>query len=144
MLIGDWLQNSGAARPLPIFRVKFGGTTYIATAAVSEFAANASRKPWEIRVCLAASGATNTQIVQAEGKVGGQVSSAGGVALTTGLGEGYITVTALQNVSGFRGINTGGAIDSTAAQALVVSVELPAAHASLEWKLWYAAVQVIG
>jgi hypothetical protein len=139
---GDGVQNSAGTTAFPKFKFKLGATVLIDTGTcAAQFASSATRFPWRITVEVKNLAATNVQLVYFElslGKQGAAVSSFG--AFTTGEGS-YSSTT-----SGAPTLATGynaGAVDTTAAQAVVLSVITPSG-VSTDVTLKGAVMEVVG
>lgn len=151
---GDWVQNSGASRTLPRFKIKLGGTptTVIDTGAIGNLhaGASASRFGWKITCHIQNLGATNSQwtnfsleITHADS--GAAVGSGSRTVFTTGAGQ-YSVIGLAGTVVGGLAFAEGGAasaIDTTAAMALILSVINPTATSTCETKLYGALVTVL-
>lgn len=129
-LEGDYLNNSGLASQFT-WRVKYGATTMIAILAGTAVPAGADRRAWKFVVELSNRDATNSQYA----------TVAGGMSLaatpTTGVGS-------LDTTAALHGVLAGTAAeDSTAAQALAVTVQHDAANANLSMRLRSAVLEAV-
>lgn len=113
-LRGDYLNNSGGPRQ-PVIKVKLGATTLL-TDTLSTVAASASRYPWRFDVEIDNLGATNSQWVNARLEMG----VAGGGPRVSETLDGLLFAT--------------GAVDTTVAQTLVVTITLDTNSASHSWR----------
>ena len=135
-LKGDYLNNSGSARACPVFKLKIGGTTVIANASAGSIGASATRAGWELEFEITALASASSQFSKLSSS-GADVIS--GTAFTTGEGSNY------RGPWWLLGTSAGAtAIDMSGAVAIVVSVTLPVAHASLEVKMFSAPLEVGG
>lgn len=132
-LYGDYLNNSGAGRTLTI-RVKFGGNTYYNDVS-GTLAASASRHPFRWEVLLGNRNATNVQ------SIGGYFSMGIAGGATTGLGD---LATFATNTTGFETpFYNDGAVDTTAARTLEVTVQHSTNNASLSIRRQMAILEVL-
>jgi len=150
---GDWIQNSGGATGVAQeFKLKLGATVLLDTAAMgiagAEFVSNANRMPWRITAEIMNLGATNSQWATLLAEIGIVETSSGVVtrmgAFTTG--EGGWSYPGSTGVNRFilraLGANTG-AVDTTVAQTLALTVINPTLTATCETKLLGALVEII-
>jgi hypothetical protein len=139
---GDWINNTGAAVATPRLKLKFGATTVVdSNVLAAAWAAHADRRGWRLIAEIANLGAANAQLVtinmDAYGAVGGTSAAAGFT-----IGEGVITTAT--GISTFKMIGaSSGAVDTTTAQTLVLTVTLATANALEDMKLSYAAVELV-
>lgn len=146
--IGDWIQNSGGATDVPRFKLKLGGTTLIDTNVNGGafISSSAFRNGWRFQALIALLGAANSQWVDFNGIIGNAGTSAiAANAFTTGEGRWsapLFSVTPGSNFVIYEGGNAG-AVDTTLAAALALSVTLPAASATLDVTLKHALVEIL-
>lgn len=138
---GDWLMNATGPLGVPIFSLKFGGTTLLKTGAPTQVNASASRGGWRIVCEIMNLGAANAQLATIQGSLAVMASNGNGSAVFA-TGEG----TSVQ--SGASGIGqlvvvgyAAGTVDTTAACALALSVINPTAT-TCETKLYGALVEI--
>ena len=143
---GDFLQNAAAGPPR--WQLVFGGTTIFDTSTNGTVAANATRSGWRLVAEIGNLGVANAQLASIAGWVGlsGGSTGFGFTSFTTGEGQ-YAGVgigASTTNVAGYliNGTNTA-AVDTTAANALVLNVINGSASATYETKLFGALVEVI-
>lgn len=140
---GDGVQNTGAGQNAPRFKLKLGTTVLIDTGVLvgQTMNAGASRYGWIARAIISNDAATNSQTVSFELSLTHPLwVSPGSAAITTGEG-----LTGIPSTGGFPyaiGVNSA-AIDTTTAQALVLSVINGTASANYEVKLFDALVEII-
>lgn len=137
-LLGDYLHNNVAGDTLT-FRVKFGGTTFYANPGTLGAVLGAARHPWQLTLCVANLGATNSQMI--EGQLG-PVEDPNQNAPTTGIGQALSSAGAQQRVAGL-GISTLAAIDTTVAQTLDITVQWSASSANNSWRTRYAVLELV-
>lgn len=146
--VGDWKQNSGGATDVPIFKLKLGSTTLLASAAISGtmVANSATRYPWRIVAEIANLGAANAQwadlfgkIQFANGGVNGETAFATGEGIASSVLSRSTGVTVGAEMMGGNSV----AVDTTAGQALVLSVILPASSANCDIVLKSALIEVV-
>lgn len=139
-LLGDVLNNTGGAVNMTL-RVKLGGTTWYGD--LIGVAANATRQALRMVVELANRGATNVQF--------GTVFVATG-ATAAGSVAGIGTLNGPMDGTGNWGTDAGArlgmtngdiAIDTTADQALAVSVQWASASANLSFRKRYAILELL-
>jgi hypothetical protein len=128
-LIGDYFNNSGDVRDLAV-KGKYGATTFFSISA-NTVAGSATRKTVRLQLELFAKGATNSQV-----GVGTYLLDAGTAT------AGAVTVAEFRHLGTVNGHNAI-AIDSTAAQDLVVTVQHSTNHASLSFRILSARLEVI-
>jgi hypothetical protein len=139
-LIGDIVNNSGAARNGLRFKLKLGAgaTVVIDTSADAGNAipASATRYPLSIRIRIQNVGATNVQAVRFEARYGcAGVAIQSATAWSTGEGvSNVVTVAGLSMSTWFMQGYNAAAIDTTAACPVVVTVINPTATATFETK----------
>jgi hypothetical protein len=138
--LGDWKNNSGSTQLFPRFKLKLGSTVLLDTGAgaAGTWADAAVRLGWRIVAEIQNLGATNSQQVFLTLMAAGSGVNAGNAGFATG--EGTYAVNTMNQVTAV-GWNTG-AVDTTASQALVLSVILPTANTLTECKLYGAIVEV--
>jgi hypothetical protein len=128
-LIGDYFNNSGDVRDLAV-KGKYGATTFFSISA-NTVAGSATSKTVRLQLELFAKGATNSQV-----GVGTYLLDAGTAT------AGAVTVAEFRHLGTVNGHNAI-AIDSTAAQDLVVTVQHSTNHASLSFRILSARLEVI-
>lgn len=132
-IYGDYLNNSGAGRTLTV-RVKFGGTTYYNDVS-GTLAASASRHPFRWEILVGNRNATNVQ------SIGGYLSMGVAGGATTGIGD---MGTFATNTTGLETpFYNDGAIDTTVAQTLEVTVKHSTNHASLSIRRQMAILEIM-
>jgi len=140
---GDKLNNSGLTSFCDRYQLIFGGVTLIDTggaAGTAVLTTAATRYPWAVRGTIANT-ATNAQVVTFEFLMKtNNTTSANTTAFTTG--EGVYDVQATTHMAHAVGYNTG-AVDTTAACALVLNVINGTSTATNETKLTSALVEVL-
>ena len=131
-LYGDYLNNSGAGRTLQI-KVKFGATTLFDDVS-GTLGAAAVRLPVLITIHLNNKGATNSQVMTGEIRLGDQpaTSGLGNVAQTQGASAGRID----EVIAGTS------AEDTTGAKTLSVTVQHGASNASLSFRVLSAYLEM--
>lgn len=142
---GDYLQNSGVTIAGPRFKLKLGATTIFDTGVTPQTVVNsATRYGWRIDAVIANTGVANAQSASIDGLVTAAFTNGGGAALATlTTGEGvYTQPGAGVNYATLFGWNSA-AVDTSAGQALVLTVILGNAHASHEIVLKNALVEVV-
>lgn len=120
-LVADFLNDTGSNQTFRL-RLKLGATTLYDGTTVA-LATSTTRRPVSLQFWLANQGATNDQ-------TGGAVFAYGrATASTVGLGD-------FSNAATGDGplVFADGAVDTTSAQAIAVTIELSAASASLEFR----------
>lgn len=137
---GDWIQNSGASCAFARMKLKLGATTLFDTntSFTTSWGANASRFCWRIVAEIMNLGVTNAQWAAWQGQYVGSISPGDSVFFTTGEGSRISQNNMLLDAGG-----NSAAVDMTAAQALALTVTLPAASASLDMTLKGALVEVL-
>lgn len=136
-LMGDYL-NSAASEVIPIFKIKFGGTTLFndPTANNSAPVSSANRRPWICNFEIHNLGATNSQWM------GGSIWFGTTAAPTTGLG-GIGLASTTNGFGNVFGTSAAAAVDTTAAKLLEVTVTWGTATTTRSWRLQSAHVQVL-
>jgi hypothetical protein len=139
--VGDWINNTGAGVATPRLKLKLGATTIIDSNVVAAgWSALAQRFPWKIEVEIQNLGAANSQWTAFLLSSVLGTASATTQALTTGEGGIQIFNTQLD----FRVIaGNSSAVDTTAAQALVLTVTLATANALEDMTLKFATVEIV-
>jgi hypothetical protein len=138
--IGDLINNTAATQAAPRLKLKLGATTIIDTGALAaSWATNAGRFGWEINCKIANLGAANSQWSSMLADMAASTAAANAV-LTTG--EGFYTGMGGADLLRVTGGNSS-AVDTTAAQALALTVILPVANAALDMTLKYASVEIV-
>lgn len=144
-LWGNWINNTGAARIPPRFRLKLGGTTMIDT---STLAANWSpavnRYPWRLRAEIRNLGSPSSQETTFE--MWGLIASGVGAA-ATGFGAGF-GVSFIETLSGGLGRYWAQgyavpAIDTTVARLLEFTTANGLADPSYDVTLTGALVEIV-
>lgn len=125
-MVAALLNNSGVSYA-PRIRIYYGATT-IYDDTPTALASIAAARPFQITCDLAGAGATNAQVASSTTFVGGQNGLAG------------VTVA---NSALRHGLHIAVAEDSTAAKNLVVTVTLPATHASLTFTAYATFVELL-
>ena len=124
----DGLNNSGSSAQW-WSDVYWGGVQIFDGTSGSAHATNASRRAFPMEIWIGGAGATNAQICAVVGHgIGAVVPSAAGAATTGGAANNSLTT---------------AAVDSTAAQDLVIKVDMSLANPSTEVRFMAAAVQVV-
>jgi hypothetical protein len=139
--LGDWINNTGAAVATPRLKLKLGATTLLDTNVMAAgWAAAADRRGWRIVAEIANLGAANSQIAELNilGYIG--VAATAAAAFTTG--EGVTSITLGSSLFQAYAVSSG-AVDTTAAQALALTVTLATANALEDMKLSYAVVELV-
>jgi hypothetical protein len=137
---GDLINNTGGTVGTPRLKLKLGSNTLIDTNTIAAvWATSASRFPWKIETLIQNLGAANSQwtdflIFATFNAVSGQNG------LTTGEGiGGTLSTTASWDIHG----GIASAVDTTAAQALVLTVTLATANALEDMTLKFASVEIV-
>lgn len=146
---GDWKQNSGSVEAGPRFKLKLGPTTIFDTNTClsAQVQNSASRLGWQIDATILNTG-TGAQVCSIRAMVcaiGPAASGFSTVAFTTGEGA-FGTAgssTSGQMYSFYGGAYNTATVDTTVAQALVLSVILPVANANVDLQLTGALVEII-
>lgn len=142
---GDWVNNTGGAQAPPRFKLKLGATTLLDTNTTgANWTAAASRYGWRLDAEIQNLGATNSQ--WANLRVDGVLQNGVGAAATAfTTGEGLVSM--LLSAGGFGLYSAlggaAGAVDTTAALALVFSVINGVANASYDTTLKGAVVEIV-
>lgn len=134
LIIGDYLNNSGAART-GILKIKFGGTTIVEQNSTPAINAHANRRPVRFDFDIANLAAANVNFLEGEFRLGSV-----GTAAVSGIGDVGVSTDLLIASLASNGTT---AIDTASAQTVAVTWQHSAANASLSMRLKYAAVQVI-
>ncbi|HEY6018708.1 MAG TPA: hypothetical protein VIY48_02105 [Candidatus Paceibacterota bacterium] len=145
-LWGDMLNNN-ALIDSPRWKLKLGATTLLdtnVTGTGNVWSVSAVRQGWRIQAEVLNLGAANAQVSLLD--VGFAVANGNAGAAVFAVGEGYNTAQPA-GAGGvtrhiLRGTNTN-AVDTTTAQALVLSVILPAASVNTEVKLIGAIAEIL-
>lgn len=147
---GDGLYGSGSS--LPRLKLKLGATTLLDTGVLGASGTGAHRDDWRVDAIIQNRGAANAQSAQLT--LAGSYDYPGNGLVTYALLGGF-AVGSGSNViwgnmtSGSQGARWGasgygtGAVDTTGAQALALTVTLPTASASYEMQLVGAIVEVL-
>lgn len=138
---GDWKQNSGGTAAFPRLKLKFGATTLFDTGAIGTFPDAATRYGWVVEAEIANLTAS-TQSAWFRVTAGGGDLAATSAVLTTGTGVMGTSRGATGNLVWANGRNSG-ALDTTGALALVLSVINGSANANYETKLYNALAVVL-
>lgn len=136
---GDSKNNSGAAQHPPRFKFKLGSTTVFDTSAANfaDWGNSALRLGWRIEAEVSNLGVATSQWCSITVNFSGAITAGDNAAFTTGEGI-YASM-----ANAYIGIGcASSAVDTTAAQALVLSVINPAANASLDVTLKSAVVTI--
>ncbi len=142
---GDYLNNTGGSVASPRLKAKLGGTTLFDTGALATSSpSTASRNGWRVCVEIQNLGATNSQLGHFlwHLSVVGSGVAATQAAFTTGEGTIVMGGSGSPTVITAEAFNTS-AVDTTAGQALALSVINPSASASCETKLFGALVEIV-
>ena len=143
---GDWKQNSGASRDIPRFQMILGSTTLIDTGSIGSAvcAVSATRNTWKLECQVQNLGATNSQIVYFRNVLMYLNALANTDApFTTGNGTVDTRNLSISGWATYEGENTGLAVDTTAACAVVLKVINANNNANYEVKLFGALVEII-
>lgn len=128
---GDALNNV-ATENLPRLKLKLGATTIFDTGAPANgWSQNAASFGWWVEFDIQNT-AANAQVCKIKGVVSPIAPASIGPAFTTG--EGIVWSSAAGSPVNINGYNTA-AVDTTASQALVLSIILPVANASCTYTL---------
>jgi hypothetical protein len=141
---GDAVNNSGSTQNSPKLRLKLGGTTLIDTSAIAAaWTTSSSRFPWKVTTEITNLGATGSQWVSFVSELVGGIASNLSAALTAGEGahQALLVAAGTGVMKALAGVS--GAIDTTIAQALALSVILPAASANVDMTLKGAIVELV-
>ena len=145
---GDWLQNTGVAADVPRFKLKLGATTLldIGPSGANVAGTGAARNPWSIDIRIQNLGATNSQWASLSGLL---VHANSGTAAATAptVGEGGINTLQATNTPAYLRTSleaaATGAVDTTVAQALSLTVINAVSNANYETKLYHALVEIL-
>lgn len=142
---GDWLANVGGTTAQPRFQLVFGGTTIVDTGTTAgAITADIYRRNWKIDAMILNNGTSVQDAAFLIDLV--QASNTGPTnSFTTGSGE-WGSIPMLGGTTERQATAFGGgtsAIDTTAAQALVLNVINGAASATYETRLRGALVEVV-
>ena len=145
--VGDWIQNSGAARDIPRFKLKLGATVLIDTSVTGALVAGpfAGRLPWRVDAQIANLGATNAQWVSFRARVETPATATFGSAVAA-TGEGQVSTVArnaTQSQSVDYHVGNSTAIDTTVAQLLALTITNPTATATCDVTLTSAFVEIV-
>jgi hypothetical protein len=137
---GDLINNSGSTQSTPRLKLKLGATTLLDTNVVAAvWSTNAARWGWEINAKIINLGAANSQWASIIGDLTGNTTVGGAVTFTTGEGE----FSAYTPGAQWRAIGgNSGAVDTSVAQALALTVTLPVANANVDLTLKGALIEV--
>lgn len=145
---GDWKQFSGASVNSLVWKLKLGATTIIATTSGSAvITSNAGRFGWKVVAEIMNLGAANSQWTNYSGVVT-TFDAQGNIQPPFTTGEGATQTSSASGSAQHSALITdeGGnatAVDTTASQALALTVTLPAANANLDVTLKGALVEII-
>ena len=141
---GDHLNNAGSIA-IPRFSFKLGGTTIFDTGTGGNTSGiSTARRGWRVAVELMNLGATNSQWCNLLGHVPIAAANTGGVgAFVTGEGTTGSTSAGGQAFAVSMQGGASAAIDTTADQALVLSVINGSASANVETKLLGAKAEIL-
>jgi hypothetical protein len=137
-LSGDWLHNNVAADTVT-FKVKFGGTTFWSVAANLGNVIGAARHPWSLDLRVQNKAAANVQNIW--GSFGSPEFS-NQAAPATGIGQAFVTA-AGNNFAGLLGISAMGALDTTLAQTLDVTVQWSANSVNNSWRTFSGCLELV-
>jgi hypothetical protein len=139
---GDSINNSGVAQKAPNWKLKLGATTLIDTGTMvttTSWATTPVRWGWRVQVEIMNLGTANSQAVKCNVFHDGSLTN-GQNSFTTGEGiYSAATQTGLATALGY----VTGAVDTTVAQVLALSMILPAASANLDMTLKAAIVEIM-
>lgn len=137
---GSLTQNSGGAQVFPRLKLKLGATTLIDTGTASaSWATQTWTGAWSLEALITNAGAANSQVASLNLMAALAVGGATAGLPTTGFGiYGATGDDLLKAVMG----NTA-AVDTTVAQALALTVILPAASANISWNLYFATAEIL-
>lgn len=136
---GDLINNTGGTVASPRYKVKLGATTLIDTNIVAASWATASvRLGWRIVVEIMNLGTTGSQWVSFDAKWAASTTTATATFTT---GEGTLAYTGQNNAYAIG--TTSSSVDTTAAQALALTVTLPTANALEDVTLKGAIVELL-
>lgn len=138
---GDWKQNSGAARDFPRFQLILDSTTLIDTDNSGVAAASnvATRWGWRVVCEIQNLGAANSQWATFTGRITYGYNADGVALFATGEGMSIAWPTGSGSWDG----GNAGAVDTTAACALILKVINANNSANYETKLYGALVEII-
>lgn len=133
------IANSDALLAMPRFKLKLGATVMLDTGAGPTQWSTGGESAFKIVAEIINLGAANSQAATLDGTFTGSLGS-GSANFVTGIGT-YATNTT--NVGFACGWNNGLAVDTTANQALSLTVTLPVANAGVSASLQSALVEII-
>lgn len=138
---GDWKQNSGADRDIPLFRLGLAATTLLDTnnLGVAAVTNTTTRYGWRIVCEIQNLGAANSQWATLTGVSAGAVALTEGVAFTTG--NGWTTLSTWGAITYTGG--DAGSVDTSASCAVTLKVVNANNSANYETKLYGALLEVI-
>lgn len=138
-LVGDYLHNNAVGDALT-FRVKFGGTTFMAFSFGGSFGnvVGANRQAWKAAVEIVNLNATNSQMMSLEG----HAVRANQAAPTAGVGGIYDSINT-GIAGGLAGISTPGTIDTTLAQTLTVTGQWSAASVNNSFRKRHGLLELV-
>ena len=154
---GNWKQDSGAARDIPLFQLLLGGTTMIDTNKLggNYVAQSPTRHGWRLQCEIQNTGATNTQQAFLSGNLTTLLGVSGDYVQSIGFTTGNGVVVMLESAGGpgvpalisYQGGAVNGTdftgVDTTVACALVLNVKNASNNANYETKLLGALCEVI-
>jgi hypothetical protein len=129
---GDFLNTTGAGATVRV-RVKFGATTHWDDTSGS-LTTNATRHPWEMEVLIGNQNATNVQAI------GGRFLMS---PVTANVGIGDLATIPASTTGAVASFYATGAIDTTAARTLEVTVQLSASSTNLSIRRQFAILEVL-
>lgn len=134
LLLGDYLHNNVAGDTLTL-RVKFGGTTHWAEAYDLGAVVGAARHPWSVRLEIANLGAVNSQAIF--GEIVTEIADATAPSIGIGgwdSGKGAAWPIAASAL---------GAIDTSTAQTLEVTVQWSASSPNNSWRKRLGVLEIV-
>lgn len=139
-LIGDIRHNSGVTGTATV-RIKLGGTTLYADDI--RFDDDADRRPFVMRFEITNLGAANSNFLAGTFFVGSAEAATTGIGnLEAGVAATGTTSATASRIAAFAS-NGATSVDTSAAVALVVTIQWSAAHANTSWKLRSGLVEVL-
>jgi hypothetical protein len=138
--IGDWINNTGAAVGTPRLKLKLGATTIVDSNVIAtNWSTSALRTPWRLVAEIENLGATNSQWTHLMGSGILNNPAAGFSTATTGEGA----MVAVSPATLALSVANSSAVDTTAAQALALTVTLATANALEDMTLKFATVEIV-
>jgi hypothetical protein len=137
LLLGDYLNNTGGNTTLTL-KVYWGGTLVINTGASFSVGTSATRRPFQIQLCLANDGATNVQFINGFGILG--VGASGG----TGIGS-FDELTGAGVLGQYIDLASNGthAEDTTLAKVLRITATLGSSAATHQLRIRKSVVEFL-